>query len=144
MNTIITSDDILGKDAIDPEGELLGVVTKLHINKNTKQIQGITIDQGLMKPDLFVGINNIKQFGIDSILLTRIPVEKFKGVVVITEDGKKVGIVKKIYKHKNSIKEIFVSQAGINVLGSQLRISYSDIKEMGDSIILKNNYKPLD
>ena len=45
---ITTSDDILGKEAIDPDGTILGIVTKLHIGKDDKKVTGITIDMGFM------------------------------------------------------------------------------------------------
>ena len=73
MEDILTSDDILGKQALDPDGGILGTVIKLHISNKTKQMTGITIDLGFMRPDLYVGINYVKHFGIDAILLNKVP-----------------------------------------------------------------------
>ena len=36
---IITSDDVLGKETIDPDGSVLGVVTKVHIDKKTLNLK---------------------------------------------------------------------------------------------------------
>ena len=129
---IITSDDILGKDAVDPDGEVLGVVMKLHIDKESKQITGITIDEGFMKPDLFIGISHIKNFGIDSVFLSRVPTGKYIGLNVFDSKGKFIGKVKKINSKRHKVDSIETSK-GI--------ISHSDIKEIGASVILNPGYK---
>ncbi len=135
---IITSDDILGKEAIDPEGSSIGVVTKVHINKKTNKLIGVTIDMGFMKPDLFVGINYIKQFGVDAVFLKKIPIHKYHGLKVLSEGGEILGKVKKILADNNTIKEFEI--AGRKFLDKSFVIKYSDIKEIGDSIILKKRY----
>jgi sporulation protein YlmC with PRC-barrel domain len=136
----ITSDDILGKEAVDPEGQILGIVMKLHIDKDSKQMVGITIDQGFMKPDLFVGINHIKNFGVDTVFLKKVPAEKFKGLEVITSSGKLVGTVKEVKSKRQKVHEIYVSRKGMS--GGLLLIPASEIKEIGDSVVLKKGFKP--
>jgi len=37
MEEIITSDDILGKDVVDTDGDILGVVQQLKIDKKAKK-----------------------------------------------------------------------------------------------------------
>lgn len=134
---IITSDDILGKDAVDPEGEIIGVVQKLHIDKEDKNIVGITIDEGFMKPDLFVGIDLIRTFGVDSILLKKSPVDKIKGLRVFDPDGKDVGFVASVIKGRsNNVKGIVVKN---NILGKNIMIDNSEIKQIGFNVILKRN-----
>ncbi len=92
----ITSDDILGKEAVDADGEIIGIVVKLHISKEHKNLQGITIDQGFMKPDLFIGMHYVKNFGIDAIFLNRVPPNRFKGLYVYNHLGKVLGHVKTV------------------------------------------------
>ncbi|MBW2977710.1 PRC-barrel domain-containing protein [Candidatus Woesearchaeota archaeon] len=130
---IITSDDILGKDAIDPDGQILGVITKLHIDKNSKKMIGITIDEGFMKPELFIGLNYIKNFGIDSVFISRIPTEKYIGLRILNSKGKEVGKVRKVVSKRHKVKAIEIGKDKI--------ISASDIQEIGESIILKEKYK---
>lgn len=132
---IITSDDILGKEAIDPEGSILGVITKVHIDKSNMKVTGITIDMGLLKPDLFIGSKYIKYFGIDAILLNKIPHDKYKGLKVLTEGGELVGKVKDIITDREKIKEFQVT--GRKFLGGKYNLAYKDIKQIGDHIILK-------
>ena len=131
---IITSDDILGKDAIDTEGQIIGVVQQLRIDKHSKKIVGILIDQGFMKPDLFVGIDAIKNFGVDSVFLKRSPVSKIKGLDVYDSNGRKVGVVHEIIKGKSSISAILVKQGH---LSKPFKIKSKFIKTIGFSVILK-------
>ena len=140
MNRIITSDDVLGKEAVDPEGQILGIVMKIHIDKDSKMMVGITIDQGFMKPDLFIGMKYIKNFGIDTVFLNRVPVEKFKGLEVITSSGKIVGTVKDVKSKRHKVDEIVVARKGIK--GGVLFIPASEIREIGESSVLKKGYKP--
>ena len=132
---IITSDDILGKDAIDPDGTNLGIVTQVHIDKHKMCMIGITIDMGLLKPDLYVGVSHLKHIGPDAILLKKVPSEKFKGLTVLSEEGKIIGKVKDIVLEGKNVKEFVVKGKGFFEKGMSIR--YTDIKEIGDKIILK-------
>jgi sporulation protein YlmC with PRC-barrel domain len=136
---IITSDDILGKDAVDPDGSVLGGVTKVHVDRKKMKIVGITIDMGIMKPDLYIGINHVKSFGDDAVLLKKVPAPKFKGIKVLTAEGKVLGKVIDMVIHNSTIKEFTITNR--RILGKRLGIKYSEIKEIGDSIILKKGFK---
>ena len=136
---IITSDDILGKEAIDPDGSILGTIIKVHIDKKNKKIVGITADMGIMRPDLYIGINNIKEFGEDAILLKKVPVHKFKGLKVLTEEGKILGRVIDMAMHNSKVKEFIITDR--RFAGNRFGIKYLDIKQIGDSIILKKGFK---
>ena len=133
----ITSDDILGKDAVDLDGEILGVIIKLHIDKDSKQLSGITIDQGFMKPNLFVGMNYVKNFGVDSVFLSKIPATKYIGLSVLDSKGKLVGTVKNVSSKRHKVKAIEISKG----LGKRFAVSSSDIQEIGETVILKPDYK---
>lgn len=132
---IITSDDILGKDAIDPDGTNLGTVTKVHIDKKKMGVTGITIDMGLLKPDLYVGVKHLRHIGPDAVLLKKVPSEKFKGLTVLSEEGKIIGEVKDIVLERKRVKELIVKGKGFFKKG--MPIKYIDIKEIGDKVILK-------
>lgn len=144
--SMITSDDILGKEAIDPEGEFLGVVMKLHIDREHKTLTGITIDQGFMKPDLFVGLEHIKRFGLDAIFLNKIPFEKYKGIKVFTWDGILVGTVARVDHDGGTIRMIAIKDnqsdpeaPGLMRKATIHELSPRYIQEIGDSLILKKN-----
>ena len=104
-NDIITSDDILGKEALDPDGEFIGIVMKLHIDRKKKELIGITVDQGFMKPDLFIGLDSIEKFGIDALFINRISFSKYEGCSVYTPSGNKAGNVGKFLKKMEICKK---------------------------------------
>ncbi|MFH1589489.1 MAG: PRC-barrel domain-containing protein [archaeon] len=141
MTDIITTDDILGKEAVDPTGQVLGTVVKLHVNKLTKEIVGLTIDLGFMKPDLFVGTEFIKQFGVDAILLSRVPTDKLKGLDVLTFEGQEIGTVNKVILFRTNIKEIIVTSKEGFFTKEHIHIAANQIDKIGGSIILKKGYK---
>ncbi|XDD50780.1 PRC-barrel domain-containing protein [Leptospira sp. WS92.C1] len=133
----ITSDDILGKEAIDPEGQILGVVVKLHIDRMEKRITGVTIDQGFMKPDLFIGIDYVRTFGVDAIILNTIPFEKYKGLKVLNSDGSEEGTVEEVTVKNGKLESLMV-KTSLNPLSKERKkIPISKIQEIGDKILLK-------
>ncbi len=136
---IITSDDILGKETVDPEGSILGVITKVHINKKDLKVTGITIDMGLLKPDLFVGAKYLRHLGSDVVLLKKVPHDKYRGLKVLTEGGELIGKVKDIIVDKKRIKAFVISTK--KVWDGHYHVAYKDIKEIGESIILKQGHK---
>jgi len=132
---IITSDDILGKVALDSEGGVLGTVVKLHIDKSKKKMTGITVDQGFFKPDLFIGINYVRTFGVDAILLNEVPLDTLKGKKVFTVHGSIVGSVKNVIVNGNKLLKLV-----INTGKETVEIKASSIKEAGQSIVLRKNW----
>lgn len=136
---IITSDDILGKDVIDSDGEIIGISTKIHINNKSKQIIGITIDQGFMKPDLYIGFEYIATFGIDSILLNTTPKSKVRNLNVLDSSGEKIGYVEDVVSvgKTNRLKGIIVKQKHFS---KPFMIQSRDIKEIGYSVMLKEEW----
>jgi sporulation protein YlmC with PRC-barrel domain len=138
---IITCDDILGKEVLDPHGSILGVITKVHINVNSKSVVGLTVDMGLLKPDLFVGVNYIKHFGVDAVLLNKMPAEKLTGLKVLKFDGEPIGTVKDVVKSGAKIKELVVVTNLLPVIRKEIIVPYTSIKQIGVSIILKKDFK---
>ncbi|OVE75006.1 hypothetical protein BVX95_00605 [archaeon D22] len=138
---IITSDDILGKEVVDAQGEVLGVIQMLHIDKKSKTITGITVDQGFMKPDLFVGLDNIQQFGIDTVFLNTFPNDKIKGMQVLDSEGKKIGVVTGLeFTSSNNLKSLIVK---IGVIGGNKIIPIKRVREIGYNVILKEDSEEL-
>lgn len=137
---IITSDDILGKDVIDSDGDIIGVSSKLHIDSRSKLIVGITIDQGFMKPDLYVGLEYVKTLGVDSLLLKSSPKSKIKGLDVLDSKGKKVGFVGDVLSigRSNRFKGIVVKQSRFS---KGFVVKSKCIKEIGFSVILKDKWQ---
>ena len=132
MENVITSDDILGKDVLDKSGDLIGVIQMIHIDKRSKQITGITIDEGFMRPDLFVGIEYVKNFGVDAIFLNIEPAQKFVGLKVFNASGKEVGKVVKIELARSRVKSLKVKSGLKTTI-----IPAAKIKRIESSVLLK-------
>lgn len=130
---IVTSDEILGKDVLSKDGGILGLVSKIHINKKTKKILGITLDCGFAKPDLYVGVKHIKTFGVDSVLLDISPQHGLRGLGVYDINGLDIGKVSNVsYKSSNALNYIEV-RTGVK----HVQITPRHIKTIGNNIILK-------
>jgi sporulation protein YlmC with PRC-barrel domain len=134
MAKYITTDDILGKEVLASDGDIIGIVQKLHIDATTKTITGITIDEGFMKPDLFIGLQFIKQFGIDSLFLSIIPEQKFIGLRVYNNKGKLVGTITDIETGKNNAK---IKKIKVKSGFTTKDYSAKEIKMIGSSVLLK-------
>lgn len=134
MTEIITSDDILGKEVINSEGEIIGVVQKIHIEKHKKEIVGITVDEGFMKPDIFIGLDNIRLFGKDGIFLNTTSDIRYRGMKVFNKEGTPIGILKEVIKNPKTgkIKEIQIRE-GLKTI----TIPAKDIKSIENNVILK-------
>jgi sporulation protein YlmC with PRC-barrel domain len=129
----ITSDDILGKDVLDPHGDMIGVVQQLRIDKGSKNITGIVVDQGFMKPDLFIGLDFVENFGIDSIFLNKLPIPKLKGFDVYDKKGKKIGYIADIEEKDGNPVALKVKR---NVFSKPVSISTKLVKTVGFSVVL--------
>jgi len=134
MKSIITSDDILGKDVVDVDGEIIGVVQQLQIDKDSKQIVGILVDQGFMKPDIFIGFKYVKNLGVDSIFLNSSPKPKIKGLEVYDSNGKMLGSVHGLIEENNLISAIIFSKSQFS---KSYLVKSKFIKTIGFSIILR-------
>lgn len=135
----ITSDDILGKEAVDPEGEILGVVVKLHLDPVNRTMSGITIDQGLWEPDLYIGMEYVGNFGEDVVFLNQIPYSKYKGMPVFTHDGKKIGKVSHVEWDSKGWRKLIVTNQSILIpwKKSEFSITPDQVERIGFAIILK-------
>ncbi|MCF7862003.1 PRC-barrel domain-containing protein [Candidatus Woesearchaeota archaeon] len=130
---LITSDDILGKDVIDSKGNNVGMVTQMHIDKTTKSIIGISIDSGFMKPFVYIGIDHIINFGIDSVYIQRTPSSKYLGLTVFDKFGEPIGNV--IHVNYDDERDTLVSltiRAGIK----KLEIPHTNVKTIARNVIL--------
>ena len=131
---IITSDEILGKEVVNSEGEIKGVVQKIHIDKRTKEIMGITVDEGFMKPDLFIGVENIKLFGLDAVFMNTASDMKFKGLKIIDNQGHIVGTVVDIIRSSKTGK---IEEVTAKNKTSTYTIQAKEIKSINENVLLK-------
>lgn len=129
----ITSDDILGKDVVDPHGDTVGIVQQLRIDKETKKIVAVLVDQGFLKSDLYVGLDYVENFGIDSVFINRLPVPKLRGFEVYDLKGKLVGYVADVLQKDDSISAILVRRS---IFRRPEAVAAKYVKTIGFSVIL--------
>jgi sporulation protein YlmC with PRC-barrel domain len=134
MKIMLTSDDILGKDVLDPEGDVLGVVSKLHLKDDPYTVTGITVDQGFGYPELFVGMNHVERVGIDAIFLGARPLMNLTDRSVYDKTGAYIGEVEDVEMLDEENAVIIVRGEG-----ERRSISKDRIREKGDVIIVDVN-----
>ncbi|MFW6013731.1 MAG: hypothetical protein ACOCQG_01020 [Candidatus Nanoarchaeia archaeon] len=128
---LITSDDVLGKDVIDSMGRYIGILSVLHIKKDTKALKGISIDTGFMKPSVYVGINKIMNLGIDAIYIKYTPGSRYLDLKVFDKKGGYVGKVIKTDYEGTIVKRIIL-RSGFH----KLVLDVDHISVLGRNIII--------
>ncbi len=134
LSDFLTSDDVLGKDVIDLEGDFIGVSESLYIDPKNFDIVGICVDKGFLKKCLVISKGNIKKITPHAIFLKIKPSFKIKGMKVFDIDGKKIGIVShaSMIGTTNKLKEILV-RTGIF---KKIVISADYIENVGNNVVL--------
>lgn len=127
---MITSDDILGKDVIDPDGDVLGVASKLHIDDDAYDVVGVTVDQGFGWPSLYIGVSHVKRVGVDAVLLSSRPLSNLAGKDVYSEDGAYIGRVADVASYDDG--DVLVVEDG----GERRSIAKDRVVQKGDSVIV--------
>ena len=110
LERTITSDDILGKDVVDKNGDLIGIVEKVLISLDTLEFIGIEVDKGILKKGLAIGKDYIEKVTDDALWLNIKISYELNGMSVFDKFGKLVGKVNKVELEgsTNKIKNIYV------------------------------------
>lgn len=143
LSNTVTSDDVLGKEVIDSEGEFIGVVEMLHLDPNAVEIVGITIDKGFLRKGLVIGKEYIERVAPHAIFLKIRPAFKLKGMTVFDSNGDNIGIVSRVIleENKNKVESLVIKSI---LLRKEVIIPSDLIKTIGDNVILvteKENLK---
>lgn len=139
LSKAVTSEDVLGKDVIDLNGDTIGVVDKVLLDPSTFNTLGISIDKGFLRKGLSIGKGYIKRV-TEHVVMLKIKVPyQLKGMIVFDVQGKRVGQVSSIdlQGEKNKIKTINVKPGiFLSFLRKEIHIPASHIKEVGENILL--------
>lgn len=129
---------LLNLNVLSSKGKIIGKVSQLRIHPTKMNIEGIVVSRGIFRKPMYIGSSYIKRFSRASFLLDVEPAVLIKGKRVIDTHGRKVGKVKDLRRkeHSNSIQDIVVSSP----LRKDLIIKTTDIKSIGEAIILKAHY----
>ena len=142
LHNAITSDDVLGKEVIDAEGDFIGVVEMLHIDPNAVEVVGITIDKGFLRKGLVIGKDYIERVAPHAVFLKIRPAFKLKGMIVFDSQGEVMGTVAKsvLHGHKNQIESLVVRSS---VFKKEIIIPSALIKNIGYNVLLNESRKNL-
>ncbi len=112
----ITSDDVLGKDVIDIDGTVIGVVDKLFIDAVTLETEAISIDKGFLEKGLVLGKDYIERVSKFAVFLNIAPAILFVKKTVYDASGKRIGVVKRVDVDANTgqIKDIILDSGPID------------------------------
>jgi len=138
LSKTLTSEDLLGKDVIDFDGTIVGVVEKVLIDPKSLDFVGISIDKGFLKKGLTIGrsyIDEIKEHAV--FLKIRVSYE-FKGKIVFDSEGRVVGRVSslELYDNMNGIVSLVVRKGNLIFQGKEILIPAKYVKNIGENVML--------
>ncbi len=135
----MTSDDILGKHVIDPEGEFIGIVDCIHIDSQSIDIMGLSVDKGFLKKGLVIGRDYIDSITPYAVFLSIVPSHNIKGMTVFDADGHTVGKVTAVHLQsgENAVEELKVSRG---IRGDEVQISPEQIAFIGHNVFLSEKW----
>ena len=139
LSKTLTSEDLLGKDVIDFNGTFIGVVEKVLIDPNEMDFVGISVDKGFLRKGLTIGRTYIDKIREHALFLKIRVSYEVKGKIVFDKDGVSIGKVSTIelFENKNEIINIIVRPKFSFILGKELKIPSSYLREIGNNVMLK-------
>ncbi|MBI4044992.1 MAG: PRC-barrel domain-containing protein [Candidatus Diapherotrites archaeon] len=131
----IRADDLKGKRVLAKNGKEIGKISEIRLDPGTFSFTGIKVNRGLLELDAFIGKEYIDSVSADGAILNITPVTDYEGLKVFDSDGKPVGKVREIRRegNTNNISAIVVDRG---ILKNDVVLSKSDVKSVGESIIL--------
>lgn len=138
LSKTLTSEDLLGKDVIDFDSTLIGVVEKVLIDPKTLDFVGISIDKGFLKKGLTIGRNYIDEIKEHAVFLKIRVSYEVKGKIVFDSEGKTIGRVSslELYENMNKIISLAVKKDNFFFPGKEINIPARYIKNIGDNVML--------
>ncbi len=142
LDGAITSEDVLGKDVIDPRGTFIGVTDKLLLNPQTMEVLGISVDKGFLKKGLVIGSGHIKEVTPHAVLLATTPASQIKGMSVFCSEGTRQGIVQEVQLEENSNKILFLL-IRTGTFGHEIKIPAGAIEYIESNVMLNTTPEEL-
>ncbi len=138
LSKTLTSEDLLGKDVIDFDSTIIGVVEKVLIDPKTLDFVGISIDKGFLKKGITIGRNYIEEIKEHAVFLKIRVSYEVKGKKVFDSEGRMVGKVSslELYENMNKIVNLIVKEDNLLFPGKEILISSRYIKAIGENVML--------
>ncbi len=134
-NSGIRINELKGKKVMALNGTEVGKITEIRLDPKSFNLDGIEMDRGFFALDTFIGRNYIESLSDEGAVLNMTPVTDYKGLHVMDSTGKEVGKVKEIRTEGNT-NNISAIVVGTGLLNNDVIFSKSDVKSVGDSILL--------
>jgi len=127
---------LTGKRVLSEGGSIVGYVSEIRINPKGFELEGIVVERRFEYP-IYIGKSYFSTLSNYSVILNTELSILIKGRKVLTINGKKLGRVTQVNRKgtTNEIESIIVSS-----LFRKYQIPISEIKQMGDSILIKCSY----
>ena len=130
----ITSDDILGKDVIDTNGNFLGVVDKLFLSPELIEVAALSIDKGFLAKGLVVSKKYIERVSKYAVFLNITPLFLLMQKKVYTSTGHYVGIVSAVKQNEGKTNQL--DCLIVTYKSNRKEISADKIAQVGKNIVL--------
>ena len=135
FNSGIKVNELKGKKVIDSNGKEVGKISEIRLDPKSFDLDGIEMDRGFFGLDTFIGRNYIESLSDEGAVLNMTPVTDYKGLRVMDSTGKEIGKVKEI-RTDGSTNNISAIIVGTGLLNNDVIFTKSDVKSVGDSILL--------
>lgn len=138
LSKTLTSEDLLGKDVIDFDSTLIGVVEKVLIDPKTLDFVGISVDKGFLRKGITIGRNYIEEIKEHAVFLKIRVSYEVKGKLVFDSEGKIVGRVSSLdlYENMNKIVSLVVKRDSLLFPGKEIIVPSRYIRTIGDNVML--------
>lgn len=138
LSKTLTSEDLLGKDVIDFDSALIGVVEKVLIDPKTLDFVGISVDKGFLRKGITIGRNYIEEIKEHAVFLKIRVSYEVKGKLVFDSEGKVVGRVSSLdlYENMNKIVILIVKRHSILFPGKEIIVPSRYIRTIGGNVML--------
>lgn len=137
LSKALTSEDLLGKDVIDYDSTIIGVVEKVLIDPKTLDFVGISIDRGFIRKGVTIGRDYIDEIKEHAVFLKIRMSYEVKGKIVFDSLGRVVGRVYslELYENMNKIVSLIVRKS-LLFGGKEILIPSKYVRAIGENVML--------
>ena len=137
LDSLIAVEKLIGKRVLSKNGLVIGRIKSIRTGKN-EEIEGILVSPGIFKKKIYVSSTYFDKMSKESIMLSIDPCILNIGKRVLNDDGNYLGKVSDVSRrgYSNDVYSISVKK----FLRKTIVVPGSQVKSVGQSIILKNTY----
>src|SRR3989344_9340263 len=137
LDYLIAIEKLIGKRVLSKNGLVVGRIKSIKINKNNK-VEGVVVSPGLFRKKIYISSLYFDRLTSESIILSIDPSIFNRGKRVLNNDGNYLGKIKDVNRKENTNQVDSISVK--RFLRKEIIIPGSQVKSVGQSIILKSTY----